>query len=125
MLIWRWSGVPAHPHFQPLNAGINRLTPVPQAEQFRVFNNHDRVLKSEAQLHRLLAGLPEEGERSLLVTAEMCWCGNRDLDCGVLETFGEKYYDVEAARLFFRSKVRLLRRKASAGLDLCLSTRSG
>lgn len=92
-------------------AGVNRLIPVPQAEQFHAFNHPDNVLKSEGQLHALLAQIPGKQERLWLVTDELCRSVNLDLNCGVLESFVEKYYEVEVTQNFYRSKVRLLRRK--------------
>jgi hypothetical protein len=105
--------------FQPISAaplahyyaGVNRLVPVPQAEEFQTFNSTSSLLTGEAQLHRLLAETPGGGEVVWLVTDEMCRSVNLDLNCGVLESFVGRYYDVVASRSFFRSKVRLLRRK--------------
>lgn len=95
-------------------AGVNRLIPVPQAEQFHGFNHPDSVLKSEAQLHAILAQIPGKQERLWLVTDELCRSVNLDLNCGILESFVEKYYEVEVSQNFYRSKVRLLRRKSPA-----------
>ncbi|MBL8202741.1 MAG: hypothetical protein JNM09_00830 [Blastocatellia bacterium] len=92
-------------------AGVNRLLPIPQAEQFQAFNHPDSVLKSEAQLHAILAQIPGKQECLWLVTDELCRSVNLDLNCRVLESFVEKYYDVEVTQNFYRSKVRLLRRK--------------
>jgi hypothetical protein len=105
--------------FQPISAaplahyyaGVNRVVPVPQPEQFQTFNSTDSLLTGEAQLHRLLAETPGGGEVVWLVTDDMCRSVNLDLNCGVLESFVGRHYDVVASRAFFRSKVRLLRRK--------------
>lgn len=93
-------------------AGVNRLLPVPPTEQFQAFNLPDNVLKSEAQLQAILAPIPGKQERLWLVTDELCRSVNLDLNCGVLESFVEKYYEGEITQNFYRSKVRLLRRKS-------------
>jgi hypothetical protein len=105
--------------FQPISAaplahyyaGVNRLVPVPRPEEFRTFNSTDSLLTGEAQLDRLLAETPGGGHLVWLVTDDMCRSVNLDLNCGVLESFVGRHYDVAASRAFFRSKVRLLRRK--------------
>jgi hypothetical protein len=98
--------------FQPLSAvplasyytGVNPLLPIPQPEAFRAFHDPDSLLKNENQIEAVLAQVPGEKDRICLVTDELCWSINLDLNCKILE--------------FYRSQVRLLRRKSLSPSNL-------
>lgn len=105
--------------FQPLSAvplacyykGVNPLLPIPQPEAFRSFHDPDSLLKDEKQIEAVLGQISGGKDSIWLVTDELCWSINLDLNCKILEAFIEKYYEVEINQKFYRSQVRLLRRK--------------
>ena len=114
--------------FQPLSAvplasyytGVNRILPVPQPEAFRSFHDPNSLLKDEKQIEAALGQVPGEKDRIWLVTDELCWSINLDLNCQILEAFIAKHYEVETNQKFYRSQVRLLRRKPLTQSSLAL-----
>ncbi|MBL8208226.1 MAG: hypothetical protein JNM09_28595, partial [Blastocatellia bacterium] len=108
--------------FQPLSAvplacyykGVNPLLPIPQPEAFRVFHDPDSLLKDEKQIASVLAQVPGDKDRIWVVTDELCWSINLDLNCKILEDFLAKHYEVETTQKFYRSQARLFRRKTSS-----------
>ena len=107
--------------FQPLSAvplacyykGVNPLLPIPQPETFRVFHDPDSLLKDEKQIAAVLEQVPGDKDRIWVVTDELCWSINLDLNCKILEAFLAKHYEVETTQKFYRSQARLFRRKTS------------
>lgn len=114
--------------FQPLSAvplanyytGVNSLLPIPRPEAFRSFHDPDSLLKNENQIEAVLAQVPGEKDRIWLVTDELCWSINLDLNCKILEAFIAKHYEVETNQKFYRSQVRLLRRKSLSPSSLAV-----
>jgi hypothetical protein len=98
--------------------GVNPLLPIPQPEAFRAFHDPDSLLKNENQIEAVLAQVPGEKDRICLVTDELCWSINLDLNCKILEAFIVKHYEVETNQKFYRSQVRLLRRKSLSPSNL-------
>lgn len=107
--------------FQPLSAvplacyykGVNPLLPIPQPEAFRVFHDPDSLLKDEKQIESVLAQVSGNKDHIWVVTDELCWSINLDLNCKILEDFLAKHYEVETTQKFYRSQARLFRRKTS------------
>lgn len=92
--------------------GQNNLVPIPQKNNFDVWNPRNNVLKDETQVLNVINNQPDKPERFWLVQDGWCVHGGLSLNCQILEDAVTKYFVVESTKEFLEpTKVRLLRRK--------------
>ena len=88
--------------------GINKIIPLPKAEDFQKYDLEDYALNNEAEIAQALLS---EDHDIWLVDDRQCGYLNVDYNCHILEDFVDKYYKVKDSQNFYKSKVRFLERK--------------
>jgi hypothetical protein len=91
--------------------GTNRVVPIPREDRLQRYDIRHDVIDDAAEVSGLLAELPPH-ERAWLVTEHACRFMDLDFNCGILEDEISRSYTVEGSEEFYRSSVRLLRRRA-------------
>jgi uncharacterized membrane protein len=92
--------------------GRNLVVPVPRENRLETYDIRRHVIKNEQEIDEMIARLPAH-ERVWLVTPDSCQYFDLDFNCRYLEAPVERLYEVEESTKFYRSNVRLLRRKGS------------
>lgn len=93
-------------------SGINRILPMPRENVFSSYNVANYALTSPDQFARVLDEVPGSDEFVWMVTDYGCGYLGVNYNCDLLEHFLDHYFTVETDRIFFLSRVRLLRRRA-------------
>jgi hypothetical protein len=94
--------------------GPNQLIPLPREETCQTFDLHRRVLKSEQEISTALSRVPGDHPSIWLVNIPgSCSYLNVDYNCPVLEAFVANHYSTQVDKIFYGSRVRLLRRVPS------------
>ncbi|HEV3154841.1 MAG TPA: hypothetical protein VGZ02_13625 [Candidatus Baltobacteraceae bacterium] len=85
--------------------GPNRVVPIPQGVNFRVYDVSKFVIRDEAELRRTF---PRSHSGIWLVNAGGCRSANIEFGCDVVEQFVQQNYRVVKSAKFYRASVRLL-----------------
>ena len=88
--------------------GVNRIVPLPQAENFQNYSLQNYVLNNEAEITQSLASNHHD---IWLVDNYQCGYLGVSYNCHVLEDFVNKNYQVTTTQKFYKSRVRFLQRK--------------
>ncbi len=104
--------------YDPINAvelsyyysGINTIVPLPQAEDFKIYDLKKYALNNEEEIAR---AVPNDREFIWLVDQKKSdfEYQNVNLNTHILEDFVSKYYEVETSKQFYKTQVRLLHRQ--------------
>jgi hypothetical protein len=95
--------------------GQNPIVPLPSENRYDTLNLSEEVLRDEQQVADAISRVPgSHDELWVIMDGDPKRCVYEDLNynCQILESYLEKHYAVEASQDFFRSRVRLLRRKS-------------
>jgi uncharacterized membrane protein len=84
--------------------GPNRIVPIPAGVNFRTYDVMRFVVKSDAQLARLLPAR----KKIWLITAGGCRTANIEFGCDIVEGYVARHYRIGSVRIFHGAEVRLL-----------------
>lgn len=85
--------------------GLNRVTAIPRAVNFRRYDVADFVVRDEAQVDR---AMPRSTKGIWLITAGECTSANVQYGCGVIESYVAAHYRVVQDAAYYKSRIRLL-----------------
>ncbi len=90
--------------------GINKIIPLPQADDFQNYNLQNYALNNEAEIDQALVS--DRHDLWLVKRVNRnCKAFGTNLNCYILENFVSKYYKVGNSKSFYKSQVRFLQRK--------------
>ncbi len=95
-------------------SGPNAIVPIPQEQNFQIYNLRDFVLRDEKEIITALSRVPGDHQFLWLVNQADCQLFDVNYNCWILEEFVSKYYSVEVSKNYLGSRVRLLHRKSSS-----------
>jgi Dolichyl-phosphate-mannose-protein mannosyltransferase len=91
--------------------GTNVIVPLPRGDSFETYDVRNYVLKDESEIAAALSIVPGDHQQLWLVTYDQCQSFGVDYNCGILEGYVERHYNVASDKTFYQSRVRLLQRK--------------
>lgn len=89
--------------------GTNIIVPLPRGDSFETYDVRNYGLRDESEITSALSAI--QGEQLWLVTYDQCQSFGVDYNCGLLEGYIDRYYNVVSDKTFYQSRVRLLQRK--------------
>jgi hypothetical protein len=91
--------------------GMNVIVPLPRGDSFETYDVRNYGLKDESEIAAALSSVPGEHQQLWLVTYDQCQSFGVDYNCGLLEGYVDKNYNVVSDKAFYQSRVRLLQQK--------------
>lgn len=88
--------------------GVNKIVPLPKAENFQNYALQNYALNSEAEI---IQALGNNDHNLWLVDNYQCGYLGVSYNCHILEDFVKKNYQVKNTQKFYKSRVRFLQRK--------------